>query len=111
MNEVYLGRITSYNVCYTKLLRGTGIQDNVYFNPAIAGIGNHVITYDFFGETCQFTVTVNDVPEVSCPGDITVSINDAAVILDGASPAGGTYTIDGSPVSTFDPQAYRNNFV
>lgn len=85
---------------------GPGIQDNVYFNPAMAGIGNHAITYDFFDETCQFSVTVNDIPEVSCPGDITVSINDAAVTLDGASPAGGTYTIDGNPVSIFDPQTY-----
>ncbi len=85
---------------------GAGVEDNVYFNPSLASIGNHTITYDFFGETCQFSITVNDIPVVSCPADIIISVNDDAISLSGASPSGGIYYINGIEISTFDPNIY-----
>jgi hypothetical protein len=51
---------------------GAGVADG-WFNPFDAGVGEHIITYTYFDvETgcsnwCEFTITVNPLPEVTCP--------------------------------------------
>ena len=56
--SIWRTRITSYNVCYTKLLRGGQISPNARFIDvansgttlrifsALAALGNHEITFD-----------------------------------------------------------------
>ena len=46
-NEAILSRITSYNVCYTKLLRAHGLAGNPLFVPRQAGRGPQNIRNNF----------------------------------------------------------------
>jgi hypothetical protein len=79
------------------------------FNPAVAGVGAHVIFYSYTDPatgctgTCSYTITVNPLPIVICPPNITVCDNDPAFPLAGATPAGGTYTIGAVPIVNFNP--------
>jgi spore germination protein YaaH len=82
---------------------GDGIENNVYFNPETAGVGEHLITYNFFGESCTFAITVKDLPVVSCPENILVLHNEATFNLVGALPEGGTYLMNGLPIEAFNP--------
>lgn len=82
------------------------------FNPQTAGASTHTITYLLSGETCTFDITVNPLPEMSCPDDIYIAVDGLPVTLSGASPAGGYYSIDGNTVTSFDPQFYgTGNFL
>jgi subtilisin-like proprotein convertase family protein len=51
------------------------------------------------------TVTVNPLPTVNCPADLSVCGNDPAFTLSGATPAGGTYSGPGVSGGNFDPAA------
>lgn len=78
------------------------------FDPATAGKGAHTITYTYSdgntcSNSCSFTITVHDLPTVSCPGNSSVCINDASFALSGATPTGGNYTVDGVAATNFDP--------
>ncbi|PLX08805.1 MAG: hypothetical protein C0596_05775 [Marinilabiliales bacterium] len=84
---------------------GTGVSAGV-FNPAVAGAGEHIITYTYDTESCNFTITVNDLPEVICPSDIDVTTDDSQFTLSGATPEGGTYYIGGNPIVDFNPSVY-----
>ncbi|HOZ30840.1 MAG TPA: N-acetylmuramoyl-L-alanine amidase [Bacteroidales bacterium] len=84
---------------------GDGVSGAV-FNPQTAGLGEHTINYEYETENCTFVITVNPLPEVNCPADIEVYNDDSEFTLAGATPEGGTYSINGSTVSSFDPQIY-----
>ena len=86
---------------------GNGVMDNV-FNPAIAGTGIQSIIYtyqDEFGceNSCGFNITVLPAPEVSCPGDMEVCIDEAAFVVEGLSPEGGALSGAGVSNGMFDP--------
>jgi gliding motility-associated-like protein len=74
---------------------GTGVVGN-NFDPAVAGIGSHIITYTFtdanlcVGEATQ-TIVVNDIPNPTLAAINDFCLNDNAVSLSGGSPTGGTY--------------------
>lgn len=91
---------------------GTGISGDS-FDPASAGVGTHAIEYCYTDPQtgcegcCEFTIVVHDLPEVECPQDITVCLNDPAFPLTGATPAGGTYSDAlGNPIGMFNPAAF-----
>jgi hypothetical protein len=78
------------------------------FNPAGAGTGPHTITYSYTdgngcSSTCTFTITVNALPVVTCPGNSLVCINASPFALTGGNPAGGTYSGDGVTAGQFNP--------
>ena len=86
---------------------GTGVTGGI-FDPSAAGTGAHEITYHytyFNGSSteCAFFINVHPMPEVSCPGDVSVCVNEAAFPLSGSQPEGGTYTGDGVSGNIFDP--------
>ncbi|MBS1936613.1 MAG: proprotein convertase P-domain-containing protein [Bacteroidetes bacterium] len=86
---------------------GTGVSGG-NFNPASAGTGPKVITYSYTNgngctNSCSFTITVNPLPVVTCPGNSSVCISAPAYALTGGSPAGGTYTGAGVSGGNFDP--------
>ncbi len=49
------------------------------------------------------TVTVANPPVVTCPNDMVVLITDEAFVLEGATPGGGDYLINGNPFWMFNP--------
>jgi gliding motility-associated-like protein len=80
------------------------------FDPATAGAGTHVITYDYTdGNGCSnsatSSITVNDLPTVTLTAFADVCLNDATFALAGGSPAGGTYSGPGVTGGNFDPSA------
>ena len=81
---------------------GNGVSAGV-FNPLTAGAGEHTITYNLEGEICTFSITVNALPEITCIEDIYSATTDASFTLSGCTPVGGTYTIDGFTITSFDP--------
>ena len=86
---------------------GTGVSAAGSFDPAIAGVGSHVITYTFTDTNgCENSATanvvVNALPVVSVSGG-PFCVDDAASNLVG-SPAGGTFSGTGvSAGGSFDP--------
>ncbi|MDD4149287.1 MAG: N-acetylmuramoyl-L-alanine amidase [Bacteroidales bacterium] len=85
---------------------GPGVTDGI-FNPQTANVGTDTITYTYQTETCQFYITVNELPVVSCPENITVTAESSPVPLQGGSPEGGEYSIDGAPISYINPANYE----
>ncbi|MDO9510957.1 MAG: hypothetical protein Q7J34_04300, partial [Bacteroidales bacterium] len=92
---------------------GNGIINNgngtAWFNPVIAGLGTHTVTYTFTSpQGCTVTstqnVTVNPLPFVSFVGLATkYCVNSAAVTLTGNMAPAGTFTGPGITGNTFDP--------
>ncbi len=79
---------------------GPGVSGG-FFNPSAAGVGTHVITYtvgvagtNCFGQ-CEFEITVKPLPGVDCPGDMEICLYSPTILLDNASPPGGTYSGEG----------------
>jgi len=75
---------------------GNGVINGV-FNPPMAGTGNHTITYTYTDgnqcvNSCEFTITVNPLPIVTCPQNMTVCVDAAEFELSGGNPAGGEYS-------------------
>jgi subtilisin-like proprotein convertase family protein len=88
---------------------GPGVSSGS-FDPATAGVGVHTITYSYTdgngcSNTCTFTITVNALPVVTCPGNSSVCVSAAAFALSGGSPAGGIYSGTGVSSGNFDPAA------
>jgi hypothetical protein len=86
---------------------GPGVSSGS-FDPATAGVGVHTITYSYTdgngcSNTCTFTITVNALPVVTCPGNSSVCVSAAAFALSGGSPAGGTYSGAGVSAGSFNP--------
>ena len=88
---------------------GPGVGDDGIFNPSEANIGANVITYTYIDlqtgcvNSCEFTVIVNDLPQVTCPQGITVCVNDEPFELTGAEPDGGIYSGEGIIEGFFNP--------
>ncbi|MBE0639696.1 MAG: T9SS type A sorting domain-containing protein, partial [Bacteroidales bacterium] len=87
---------------------GTGV-DGGYFDPELAGVGVHAISYDFtngFGchTACSFTIEVYPLPELSCSFPEEVCLYDGPIVLDGCEPDGGIYSGTGVTCNTFFPE-------
>jgi PKD repeat protein len=86
---------------------GTGVVGNM-FDPAIAGTGNHVITYTIpgsCGDTDTETIAVSDAFDATISSTTSLCEGDAALNLN-AIDAGGTWTgtgITDGVAGTFDP--------
>ncbi len=85
---------------------GTGVVNNV-FNPAIAGLGTHTITYTYSdGNGCTnfstTTVLVNPIPVVNIGTFGPFCSNNAPVLLSG-TPAGGSFSGTGVVGNMFNP--------
>ena len=85
------------------------------FNPEVAGPGDHLITYYYTdasgcANTCSFTITVNDIPAVTCPSGIQVCEAEPAFILTGTAPSGGFFSINGTAGDLFDPSVLGEGY-
>ena len=85
---------------------GDGVRGNI-FDPAMAGLGNHIISYNITdsngcSDSDQTTITVVSPPVVNINPVPTLFINDPPVILN-ATPPGGTFTGNGLTLNTFSP--------
>ncbi|HOM04937.1 MAG TPA: T9SS type A sorting domain-containing protein, partial [Candidatus Kapabacteria bacterium] len=95
---------------------GTGVSNNT-FNPSVAGLGNHVITYVYTDangctNSAEFTITVVPTPVVTVPDDMIVCIDANPVTLSGATPVGGIYSGNGVVNGVFYPaQAGAGNHI
>lgn len=84
------------------------------YNGNVQGVHNAVGTFQMPEGVLQTdpitplvvyaTVTVAANPTVTCPQSFSVLITDEAFNLEGASPEGGEYTINGNPYFLFNPQ-------
>ena len=84
------------------------VSGNV-FDPAVAGVGNHVVNYIITnGNGCSdadnITISVMPVPIVNINSVGTLYINSPEVILN-AIPVGGVFSGDGMTGSVFKPSA------
>ncbi|MBK7909423.1 T9SS type A sorting domain-containing protein [Candidatus Pollutiaquabacter sp.] len=91
---------------------GPGVS-GTSFDPAVAGAGNHTITYaytDAAGCSNSATATwrVNALPNVTLATLPNVCSNTPVLNLTGGSPAGGTYSGTGVSGSTFNPAVSGN---
>lgn len=80
------------------------------FDPSVAGVGAHTITYTYGTGTCQTTSTktviVDPLPVINAGPGQTICLSDAPFSLTGYSPTGGTWTgsgITNAAAGTFDP--------
>lgn len=85
---------------------GRGVSGSS-FDPAAAGAGTHVISYEYTdGNGCTNTATtsilVENKPNVFLSGKVYCE-TDAAESARGGFPSGGTYSVNGTAVTTFDP--------
>lgn len=89
---------------------GPGVSGGI-FDPSVAGPGIHTITYSYTdpgtgcSNQCNFTITVNALPIVTCPDDIELCIDADPMVLTGGSPAGGNYSGPGVSLGIFNPSA------
>lgn len=86
---------------------GPGVSSGI-FNPAVAGVGNAVITYTVTnGFSCVASdtsaITVTAAPSVSFSALSAVCSAEPAFTLSGGSPAGGTYSGTGVSAGSFNP--------
>jgi hypothetical protein len=90
---------------------GTGVSGNKFY-PAIAGAGEHFIEYCWTNPQtlcvgcCIFKITVIDIPEIGCPDDKEVCLNEDPLLLNEGTPSGGTYS--GNGVSLIGGDYYFN---
>ncbi len=91
---------------------GSGVSPGGWFDPSIAEVGAHELTYEYGGAACplegSITVIVEDLPTVDAGPNQSVCENDAAFFISGGSPENGVWTsINGGIIignSVFDPQ-------
>ena len=86
---------------------GSGIS-GVDFNPSVAGLGTHTLTYRYVdGNGCSVddtkTVTVTNTTIIDAGVDLAVCINDSPFAISGASINGGTWSGTGVSGNVFDP--------
>lgn len=82
---------------------GTGITNNV-FNPSIAGIGTHSITYVYSDansctDSASANIVVNSAPTANAGIDQTITSNTTANLVGLASGGSGNYSYSWSPAS------------
>ena len=78
------------------------------FNPALAGVGTHTITYSYTnGNGCQNfatkTIVVNPLPTVTLSNINPICVDAQVFPLNGGAPVGGTYSGVGVAGGNFDP--------
>jgi hypothetical protein len=88
--------------------RGPGISTNVFFDPALAGVGSHLITYVYTSsagciDSASRTIIVNPLPQVDLTPFDTFCADVGPITLSGGTPAGGTYIGPGVNNGIFDP--------
>lgn len=87
---------------------GNGVSGNT-FNPSLAGVGTHTVTYSYTdGNGCSNTtsqqVVVNDLPVVSFTGlAASYCVSDNSSITLTGSPVGGTFSGNGISGNDFTP--------
>ncbi|HRY31887.1 MAG TPA: hypothetical protein P5531_02855 [Bacteroidales bacterium] len=87
---------------------GPGVISNT-FNPLLAGIGTHTLTYtytDIFGcsNSDQNTIDVEGLPTVGFDLNVSsVCVNATPFVLAGGTPEGGTYSGPGISGGVFNP--------
>ena len=90
----------------TYYLNGDPITE---FTPDCDNTGDFEIKFVFFSpfsiftDSCYFDITVLPIPELTCPDDFSVCCDAGPIELSGATPEGGTYLLDGSPLTEFVP--------
>ncbi|RMG19305.1 MAG: T9SS C-terminal target domain-containing protein [Bacteroidetes bacterium] len=87
---------------------GPGVENNLIFNPALAGIGTHQLAYtitapDGTRDTATSSILVRALPQVSLAAFPSLCVNEAALALEGGTPAGGSYSGPGVEDNVFDP--------
>jgi PKD repeat protein len=87
----------------------SGAVSNDIFDPAVAGIGDHIVKYtvtnsDGCSDSDQITVSVMPVPVVTITRAGSFLINSPPVTLN-ATPAGGIFSGEGINGSVFTPSA------
>jgi CARDB len=84
---------------------GPGVSGGV-FNPALAGIGTHTVTYTY-GTGCTSSatraLTVRALPTVTLSTFAPACANGASFPLTGGAPSGGQYSGPGVSANTFSP--------
>jgi PKD repeat protein len=84
---------------------GAGVTGNI-FDPAVAGPGNHIVTYTIINGGCsdvgQITITVRPKPDATVTPVGTICLNNQAITLT-AHDAGGTWSGTGVNGNIFDP--------
>jgi gliding motility-associated-like protein len=85
------------------------------FNPAVAGVGIHPITYSYTNtEGCSnqddLSFTVHELPTVSLAAFPELCENDAAYTLVEGNPTGGIYSGTGINGNEFDPGIGAGNY-
>ncbi len=88
---------------------GTGVSGG-NFNPAVAGVGSHTITYTFTdGNSCTDSASqiqvVDSLPTVSFSAIADLCANASPITLTQGAPSGGSYSGTGVSGSTFDPSS------
>ena len=87
---------------------GPGVTGNM-FDPSVAGLGNHIITYQFINAAgCmgmdQSTITVTNFTTVSFPDSSGICENSTSFVITSGLPVGGVYSGNGVVAgNTFDP--------
>ncbi|WP_242927046.1 PKD domain-containing protein [Pontibacter vulgaris] len=86
---------------------GPGVS-NGQFDPAVAGVGTKTITYTFqdaqgCSNSATSTITVTAEPTVTLAAFSPVCVDAPAFALSGGSPAGGSYTVNGTAATQFNP--------
>lgn len=83
---------------------GAGISGND-FDPAIAGVGNHIITYSYTSPvtgcigTSNSTTTVNALPVVNAGVDVTIYTGPDTTLYGSASGGSGLFTYSWTPAT------------
>jgi len=98
--------LTSFASPANGVFSGNGVSGNS-FDPAVAGVGVHVISYivsnSCGSDTATQSVEVNGLPTVNFPALGSICVNNSPLGLNTATPAGGNYTGTGVSGSTFNP--------
>jgi PKD repeat protein len=84
---------------------GEGVTGNT-FDPALAGVGDHIISYNIINSDCSAsdttTITVVAIPEIEMERVGLQFLNSPPVTLH-ATPEGGIFSGDGVHANIFDP--------
>lgn len=86
------------------IFSGPGVTGNI-FDPAKAGVGNHIITYTIEGNcpgSVDFKINVLPLPDVTINPISNLCVGDSAITLT-ANPPGGVFTGQNVSGDRFDP--------
>jgi gliding motility-associated-like protein len=86
---------------------GNGVLNGV-FDPSLAGVGNHIIYYQYTdsnscGAIDSIDVIVFDTPVINLTNINPVCVDEASFVLNNATPIGGTYSGSGVSNAEFNP--------